>query len=285
MASYGSGFPNRSQTSNRGGSKYVSKTGLKPVTLDALTIEDEASFRHVGLFADLREILERDRYEFLVPASGRTLSWDRALFLNLSFWEEDRAGDVLVDGELPADVLMHVAWHHLANRFVSPSPEAELLSEAIASAFDLYLVGRLLGHSPDSSFLATQVPQMGDVAESAGLDEEGFEALLESVAADPDRAFEDLRALLFEVTTALYPVTSTERAFDLLAGFDGHRFAPLLHHYELSTWVTKTRLVASGPERPRRDGLDARALHETLTRAESSIEWLTREWVRRPEAS
>ena len=42
----------------------------------------------------------------------------------------------------------------------SQSPEGFLLGESIASAFDMYLVGRLLGHSPDASFLETQVPAM-----------------------------------------------------------------------------------------------------------------------------
>jgi hypothetical protein len=260
---------------------------LKLVTLDALDLEDAASFKHVGVFGDLREVLVRDEYGFLVPTEGE-LAWDRALFLNLSFWEENGARDVLVSTELPADVMMHVAWHHLAQRFLAPSPEAELLSEAIASAFDLYLVGRVLGHAPDSTFLATQVPQMGEVAEAAGLDEQGFEALLGEVAADPDRAFEDLRALLYGATTRLYPLTSAEDALDVLASYDEHRFAPLLHHYELSTWVTKTRLTALASATTERGaggasakGASAQSVHEALAAAPSAVDWLEREWVRR----
>ena len=46
---------------------------------------------------------------------------------------------------------------------------------AIASAFDVYLVGRLLGHAPASAFLASQVPAMAETASAAALSERAFE--------------------------------------------------------------------------------------------------------------
>src|SRR6202012_2696764 len=114
---------------------------------------------------------------------------DRVLFLNLTFWDPGEQGDVLASDVIPADVVTHVAWHHLARRALDKvgagtSADALLLGEAIASAFDLHLVGRLLGHAPDAQFLETQVPAMAEVAEAAGLDEAGFEALLEGGGAD-----------------------------------------------------------------------------------------------------
>lgn len=259
----------------------VRPKGLKALNLSSLTIEDASSFKHVGLFADLSEILDEARYEFLVPTEG-SIPWDRALFLNLTFWDEHEARDVLTEAEIPADVLMHVGWHFLGNRFLAPSPEAELLSEAIASAFDLYLVGRLLGHAPDSTFLASQVPQMAEVAVAAGLDDDEFEALLEDVAKDPDQAFEDLRKLLFAITTRLIPVTDASRACEVLASFDEHRFAPLLHHYELTTWITKARLSEKSTHRAKTGAQrEAREVHDVLSSVSSSIEWLEKEWVRR----
>ena len=68
------------------------------------------------------------------------------------------------------------------------SAEALFLGEAIASAFDVYLVGRLLGHAPDSSFLETQVPAMAEAAQAAGLPDEELEAMLDGIAADPECA-------------------------------------------------------------------------------------------------
>ena len=67
-----------------------------------------------------------------------------------------------------ADVVAHAAWHYLAARALAPaagrslSVDALFLGEAIASAFDVYLVGRLLGHAPRSTFLETQVPAMAE---------------------------------------------------------------------------------------------------------------------------
>jgi hypothetical protein len=264
----------------RSGSK-VGGVKLRSLTLDELTIDDERSFRHVALYGDLKQVLRRDGYRFRVPDGD--VSWDRVVFLNLTFWDQSEQGDLIAGDHLPADVVAHVAWHHLAHRALSsgvagapPSAEALLLAESIASAFDLYLVGRLLGHAPDAEFLATQVPAMAEAAEAAGLSDAGFEALLESVSADPERAFEDLRALLFDVTTALLSCDRLSRAAEVLAGFDAHRFAPLLHHYELSNWILSTRAAAPPPDPV------ARAVDAALRSAAVSLDWLEERWVRPP---
>lgn len=247
-------------------------------TIDDLVIDDEASFRHVGLYADLKRILRRDRYRFRVlpDAAAR---WDRALFLSLTFWGADGGGDVLVDDHLPADVVAHVAWHHLAAKAFAgtpPSADALFLGEAIASAFDVYLIGRLLDHSPESSFLETQVPAMTDAAEAAGMEDADFAKLLQEISVDPDRAFEDLRQLLFDAATALVACPDAAHALVVLAGFDGHRFGALLHHFELSNWVLYARAYA-------RDALTAdakvRAVDALLREQKSSVEWLASAWV------
>lgn len=240
-----------------------------------LEIEDEASFRHVALYADLKDVLRKANYKFRVMAKGRAARWDRAVFLNLTFWEAGKGGDVLVDEYLPADVVTHVAWHHLASAvFPSVSADALLFGEAIASAFDLYLVGRLLANSPDSSFLATQVPAMSDAAD---LPEHSFEKLLDTVASDPERAFEDLRELLFDVTTQLVTCKGVDDASVVLERHDAHRFAPLLHHYELSNWILASRAHA-------RDALApdpaVRALDRTLREQKVALDWLETNWVR-----
>jgi hypothetical protein len=249
-------------------------------TLAELTIEDEASFRHVELYADLKELLQNERYTFRVLPRAAAGRWDRALVLNLTFWGVDAGGDVLIDDQIAADVVTHVGWHHLATRALvpagtRPTAEALFLGEAIASAFDVYLVGRLLGHSPDSTFLESQVPLMADAAEAAGLSEEGFAALLDQIAQDPDRAFEDLRQLLLDATGALFACRSAEEGLAALARFDAHRFAPLLHRYELSTWVLYARAYTreTGPD-PR-----VREVDQALRSAPVALDWLTRRWL------
>ena len=244
-------------------------------TVDDLTIEDERSFRHVALYTDLKEVLRRAKYPFRVLPKALAGRADRALLLNLTFWGPDAGGDVLESDVLPADVVAHAAWHHLAAKALpATSADALFLGEAIASAFDVYLVGRLLGHAPKSTFLETQVPAMAEATESAGLDEDGFESMLESIASDPERAFADLRELLFDATSALFACRSVEDATVALAAFDAHRFGSLLHRYELSNWVLYAR--AYGDAKP--DEL-ARALDSKLRGEKTPLEWLTAEWI------
>jgi hypothetical protein len=256
---------------------------LRWATLEQLTIDDEPSFKHVALYGDLKAILLRDGYRFRALAGDASGRWDRALFLNLTFWGADAGGDVLHEERIPADVVAHAAWHHLAARALAPSEGAQLsadalfFGEAIASSFDLYLVGRLLGHSPRSTFLETQVPALADAAAAAGLDDDAFDALLQSVAADPDRAFEDLRQLLFDAATTLLGAKDVEAALPLLARFDDHRFGALLHHYELSNWILYARAYA-------RSALEAdptvRALDRELREAKGAVDVLESRWVR-----
>ncbi len=250
--------------------------------IDDLVIDDEAAFRHVGLYADLKRILRGAAYRFRVLPPELDGRWDRALLLNLTFWGANEGGDTLVDRHLSADVVTHAAWHHLANRAfagdggAAPTAGALFLGEAVASAFDLYLVGRLLGRAPDSSFLEGQVPAMAEAAEAAGLPEDDFEELLNGIALDPELAFADLRELLSDATAALHASDTAEKALVALSRFDGHRFAPLLHHYELSNWVLYARAWARPPS-----DIDARveAVDRALRQAPVALEWLTTEWV------
>jgi hypothetical protein len=254
-------------------------TALRERTLDELSIDDEPSFRHVALYGDLKAILLRDRYVFRVlPGPGR---WDRALFLNLTYWG-GTGGDVLESERVPADVVAHAAWHHLAAEAAgivagrTPSAEALFLGESIASAFDIYLVGRLLGRAPRSSFLETQVSAMAQAASAAGLAQRGFASLLAGVARDPEGAFADLRRLLYDTAVAMRPCRRANDALRTLARFETHRFAPLLHHYELSNWVLHAAAYAGGaPASTRR----ARGIDATLRVERDPLAWLTTAWV------
>jgi hypothetical protein len=256
---------------------------LRTLTLAELTIRDERDLRHVGLYDTLKRMLIADGVGFRVPAEGSAhASWPRALFLNLTFWNASDPSDVLVDASIDADVVAHVAWHHAARKALfaggsgSVSADALFLGESIASAFDLYLVGRLLGREGSGDFLETQVPAMAEAAEAQGVSPEAFEALLAGVAADPERAFEDLRALLFDVSAALVRCVDVDGATAALDQFTDHRFAALLHHYELSNWILYARAYAGS-------ALDhdpqVRAIDRALREAPVSLAWLERHWL------
>lgn len=255
---------------------------MRTVTLRELTIDDARALRGVALYNALRQSLVDDGFLFRIPAAGHALPWRRASFLNLTFWSAAEPSDVLTDDHIPADVVCHVAWHHLARKALAHGPlsaDAMFLGEAIASAFDLYLIGRLLHHVPDAEFLETQVPAMTDCALEAGLSEDDVAALFESAAEDPERAFEDLRALLFDVTSTLLTARSVDDAAALLHSFSAHRFAPLLHHFEISNWILYVRAYA--PDRLAPDPA-VRALDASLRAAPVSLDWLESHWLPSP---
>lgn len=256
---------------------------FRGVALDELIIDDEEAFDKLPLYAGLKRTLRDSGHRFLVPAAGSESSWDRSLFLNLTFWSAEEGADVLCNDHIPADVVAHAAWHHVVARELAraagpgaPSSAALFFAESIASAFDLYLVGRLLPVAPDSSFIETQIPIMQEAAAEAGLPGPGFQALLESICADPERAFEELRTLLFDVTTAVAACRGPLEAAEALERNDGHRFAPLLHHYQLSNWILYARAYATDtPER-------VQAVHrfdELLRQSNGTVAWLQRNWL------
>jgi hypothetical protein len=252
---------------------------LARVPLADLEIEDEPSFRHVGLYADLKAIVTSMGPTFLVPEPGGWIPWNRAVAINLLYWEPG-SSDVLCTRSIAADVITHVAWHELARRHLPASVEASLLGESIASAFDAYLIGRLLGHSPDSSFLESQVAAMGEAALDAGVDEQAFEALLAHMSEAPETAFESLRSLLFDASLALLAVDTPREGLEALEQFSERPMAPLLHHYELAAWGLRARFERASREGAGDGGQGARALDEALKSASDSIAFLERKWVR-----
>lgn len=257
---------------------------LRNLLLDELTIDDETSFRHVGIYLRLKEVLRRAQHRFKIASVGENSSWDRVLFLNLTFWSSTEEASVLCDEHIAPDVVAHTALHHVVGRELAapgaPSPAALLFSEAIASAFDLYLVGRLIEHAPDCDFVASQVPVMAEAADQAGLDEKGFAKLMEGVTAAPERAFEEMRALLVDAGTALLACRDAEEAQVALERFKDHRFAALLHHYQLSNWILYTRAYGrSVPRDPKGSDDAVHALDREMRQSPDSIAWIEQRWL------
>jgi hypothetical protein len=242
---------------------------LRMLGLGDLVLTDANDYRKAGLDLMFRLLhtLRSGRVRLAVPT--REPSWDRTAFVNLTFWRP--AGpELLASRHVTCDELAHAAWHRLIARATpARTADAALLGEAIASAFDLYLTGFLLTRAPRAQFLRTQVPRMAERAQAAGLPARGFERLLEQAAAEPERAFESLRALLFDATLGLLSARSPAVALARLARWDRHPMQPLLHHYELSNWLLHVRAEAQ----PGRTA-SARRLDRGLRRAERPLTWL-----------
>ena len=251
---------------------------LRRVTLGDLHIADEPAFGRVGLYAQLKRHLRIANYPFrLLPADAE--KWDDALLLNLCFWDTSLGGDVLVDTTLPADVVCHIAWHHLAHIRLTEgqlplAAEALILGESIASAFDLYLVGRLIDSAASSDFISTQVPAMAEVAESAGLEPEQFAGILDQVRANPEVAFESLRQLLFDTVLGLLAAPNADSAHQVLRVASQHRFGCLLHHFEIANWLLHARAAPQNASGPRAKEVDAQLRNQAI-----ALDWLQLHWL------
>ncbi len=258
---------------------------LKSVSLDGLIIDDDDAFAAIDVYPRLKDVLLRSGCRFFVLTGGSQQSWDRATFLNLTYWASSDGADVLCEPRIAADVVAHVAWHHLAAQQLelqSParngeraSAHASFFAESIASAFDLYLLGKLLARAPGSDFVLSQAPIMAEAAAEAGADEDAFAELLNGVAHNPERAFEELRALLLDACVALVACPDVEAAQAVLERFEPHRFGPLLHHYQLSNWILHARAYAGSID----PDAGVQAIDTQLRAAESSLQWLVDNWL------
>lgn len=254
---------------------------LRTLPLSDLTIRGERALRQVGVYADLKRLLLRDDVRFRVPEAGSaSANADRVLFLNLTFWGAGDNSDVLVDDTLDADVLAHVGWHHAARRALhtgrAPTAAALFLGEAIASAFDIYLIGMMLRGGKQTAYLESQLPILTEAALEAGLSQDEVAAMFTEAGEDPEAAFEALRALLFDAANALYACDGVDSALAALEGLSDRRFAGLLHHYALSAWVLYARAYAG----PAQHDDPARAVDRELRASPASLQWLSTHWLR-----
>lgn len=253
---------------------------LRRLLLADISIRGERAFRPVGPYKALKRMLVADGFAFRAPAVGSTHAHaDRVLFLNLTYWNSSADSDVLIDDTLDADVLAHAAWHHAARKALAsgpaPTAAALFLGESVASAFDLYVVGQLLRQGTRNAYLSSQVPALSAAALDSGVTEAALADLFASVADDPDRAFEDLRELLFDAALALVHCVDVDAAVLALDQFADHRFVGLLHHFEVSNWVLYARAYSGPPV------LDdpARAMDRAVRAAPDAMAWLESNWL------
>ncbi len=253
---------------------------LRRLTVAQLTIRGERAFRSVEGYAALKRLLVTDKFLFRAPAEGSSHAhYDRVLFLNLTYWHAADGNDVLVDGSIDADVLAHAAWHHATGKALAtataPTAAAMFLGESIASAFDLYVVGRMLGKGKRTAYLDSQVPLFSEAALASGLSEAALAALFQRVSDAPEVAFEALRELLFDAATALSSCRDVDDAVRCFDRFATHPYSPFLHHFALSSWVLYARAHAG----PTVVDDPADAADRSLRASSAPLTWLNEHWV------
>ncbi len=215
-----------------------------------LVIEDEADYRAAGLGRLLAlscGFLERAGVRFGVMPEGR----GTARLASLLSWQVAERLELLDEACVASDQLVHFALHQMVDRRLGhDDPYAVLLAETIASASDLYLLGKLAATDREPAFLVDTMESFSAWFELYAGDPDDLERLLASTVADPYAAMRSLcRYLLAATAPLLYP--RDERSVtDTLTKAARDRAYPLLHHYNTTNWVLSIRARYPRPAAP-----------------------------------
>ena len=204
------------------------------VTLEEMAVVEEDAFRRAGLdlLGHSRRML-KDLRIARVP-EGRGI----ARLVNLLQWDVGEHMEYL-DGEVvAADQVVHFAMHHIWDQKLgSDHPLKMLFAECMASASDIYLVGKLSHAGEETDFLADTLESFGSYFEMYSSEEE-LEELVIQVVEEPFETMIEAARYLFELGSCLL-----EQVIDMdkLILFQDHLFYPLAHHYNISNWVLTIR--------------------------------------------
>ena len=133
---------------------------MQRVPVSERTVEDEEAFGRLPFYRALRAWMDEADPVFLITNEGGDQP-ESARLLNLAFWEPRSFMEVLTEPVVTADQLAHNALHHRGYEALGDAArclEGLLLVESIASAMDVYWLGKLLAEAPYAEFLETQVP-------------------------------------------------------------------------------------------------------------------------------
>jgi len=249
---------------------------LNRVPLSEIELVDLDLYGHVAEIEMLLAFAKKQGITFATVDEDGPAE-DEARLLNLAFWHPGGVAEILDEPYLTADQLAHNTWHVAAEAALGDGAKTIaglLLAEAVASAFDVYLVGRLVGHHPDAPFLESQVPAMRDAALAAGRSEAEIEALVTRFVDTPEASFGELWALLYDVSLALVRAGDADAAATILRERRDDPLAALLHHYELPTWVLFARAYGEGDTSP-----SVNAAETAIRNADDPVRWLRDHWL------
>lgn len=181
--------------------------------------------------------LSRNNLMLWVMPEGR----GSARLLNLLQWNAHEALEY-VDGDGPfADQVVHYALHMLLDRrYGSDHPQAMLFAEAVASAADFYLLGKLISAGVDCDFVADSLDSFGSYYAQYG-DEDFLETLLQRCSFHPWRTMGEVARYLFDSVVPLITIEDPAKAGTFLLGLQDDPLYPLLHHYHITNWVLTLR--------------------------------------------
>ena len=181
-----------------------------------------------------------------------------ARIANLLLWEAGK-GQEFIDGHgIYADQLIHSAIHQLLEHVLgSKHPLNMLFAECLASASDIYLLGKLSQAGQETDFLHDTLESYGSYYELYAHQDEDFVTTLNAIRRKPFETMIALADYLFEFCEPLlYPQTVRDSTLPLVMAERCH-FYPLVHHYNISNWILTIRGKHAKPPSAPPAALDA----------------------------
>ena len=219
------------------------------LTIEALEVFEEDRFRRAGIeLYDLAfGFLRRTGVQFRILPQGMGLS----RVVNHLIWQADHHLEFLDGKIIHPDQVIHVATHCLLDRlWPEAGPERLLLAETLASATDLYLLGKLMRAGEEATFLEDTLGSFDYYFELYGSTSPPLEELLQTIHDAPFRAMMDLSDYLFRFCLPFLRGTIDEQT--LTRSVEKNQpFYPLIHHYHVTNWILNLR--ARFPDPPRQN--------------------------------
>lgn len=225
---------------------------MAELSIDRLPIVETDNYRR----ADIRllecsiELLRAHRVAFVAMENGNGL----ARLVNLLFWRAGERREYVDGSALYADQVIHLALHQLVDTLVSRShPRGSLFAECLASASDVYLLGKLMGGGEETDFLRDTLASFGTYYEMYAHGEGDLERIIRQLRDDPFAAMTGLASFLEFFCLTLLESDTGEEARQKLLPLTTHRFYPLVHHYHTANWVLSLRNRFTGAAPPPAD--------------------------------
>ena len=209
---------------------------MKPeaLALSDLAIDEADAFRRAGI--DLLDaalpLLKNHRF-IVTPGKGL------ARLADLLNWRAGALCEHIDRRGVSADQVIHFAIHHVLDQNLEENhPGAVLLAECLASASDLYLLGKLSQAGEETAFLSDTIESMCSYYEMYAAEPDHLEQFFAAFLENPFETMVETACFLFHFGAAFL---KSEPDLAVLTRFSENARYPLVHHYNLTNWILTIR--------------------------------------------
>lgn len=189
-----------------------------------------------------------------------------ARIINLLSWSVNDRREYLDQPEVFADQVIHFAAHQVvAEVWGAETPASMLFAEAVASACDLYCLGKLSAAGVETEFMADTLASFADYYEQYAAEEEDYESVLERLLEGPHEAMAELAEFLYDTGAQLCRAKDEAEMAEVLIPLADEIWYPMLFHYQVVHW--QHDVTRRFPRQEEREETDAERECEERARA------------------